>query len=63
MVWCGVVWAGEGRAGPGDRSPPGASSRLIPPLGEGCGGLSKEGTEDSGPQGRDRKGPAAHTSP
>ena len=38
-----MVWCGQGRAGPGDRSPPRASSRLIPPWGREAGALQAVG--------------------
>lgn len=55
-MWCG---AGQGQAIGLPWEP---QARLFH-LGGGIQRISKEGREDSGQQSRDRKGPAAHTSP
>lgn len=50
-----MVWCGQGRAGPGDRSPPGACSRLIPPWGRDAEALQGgEGRQRAARQGQKR---------
>lgn len=50
-----MVWCGQGRAGPGDRSPPGACSRLIPPWGRDAEALQGgEGRQRAAGQGQKR---------